>query len=101
MNKNKYVAPWRRIVCNGIHQTVVDANGETVAFDIQGLANAQPIANAPLLLESAKEAHSAMLRRYDAGEEGDFWNDAMAQLRAAIAAAEACPVLEQYGCLCP
>lgn len=44
--------PWEHQVWHGIHQTVIDANGETVAFDISTRDNAQLIAAAPEMLEA-------------------------------------------------
>ena len=56
MNKHSK-SPWRYTLLHRMHHTVVDANNETVAFDISTYADAHLIEQAPALL-AALEAIS-------------------------------------------
>lgn len=60
--------PWKREVWHGIHQVVTDANGEAIAFDVKGWANANLFAAAPDLLAACRGAMDTIERL--GGERG-------------------------------
>lgn len=73
--------PWKHQVWHGIHQTVIDANGKTVAFDISTRDNAQLIAAAPEMLTVLQNLKCAN-GYFDAGAnaEAKIWLDRAAKL---------------------